>query len=113
MTSERKNFLGQGNEAFTCARCNASVLPRQIGFRNHCPECLWCRHVDVVPGDRQSDCGGLMEPIALEGSQGSGWYLVHRCTACGAVRRNQTAEKDSVQPDRWEALIALSSRSPP
>ncbi|MBI4583688.1 MAG: RNHCP domain-containing protein [Planctomycetes bacterium] len=109
----RKNFIGQGNDAFRCLHCGAPVSPLQTGFRNHCPECLWSRHVDHLPGDRAQRCGGLMEPIALEGSESQGWDLVHRCLQCGAVRRNRAAVDDPVQPDRWERLIELSTRSRP
>ena len=77
-------------------------------FRSHCPECLWSRHVDCVPGDRSSDCRGLMEPVALEGSSSSEWVLVHVCVKCGARRRNKTAEKDPRQPDRWDRLIEVA-----
>ncbi|MBI4606963.1 MAG: RNHCP domain-containing protein [Planctomycetes bacterium] len=105
----RKNFLGTGNDAFTCLVCGCEVLPLANGsFRSHCPECLWSQHVDEVPGDRAAQCGGLMEPIGLEGSAGSGWRLVHACVQCGAVRRNRTAEDDPRQPDNWERLVEVS-----
>ncbi len=107
--SDRTNFLGTGNDPFECLRCGTRVLPLVTGFRNHCPACLWSRHVDDVPGDRQNACGGLMEPIDLEGSEGAGWFLVHRCVECGAVRRNRTAEKDPRQPDDWDRIIDLSA----
>ncbi len=108
----RRNFTGAGNDAFQCLICGVEVLELQNGsFRSHCPECLWSRHVDVVPGDRASDCGGLMEPTALEGSPGA-WSLVHRCVECGFVRRNRTAENDPRQPDRWDRMIEISSRAP-
>ena len=29
--------------------------------RNHCPNCLSSLHVDEEPGDRASDCGGIMD----------------------------------------------------
>ena len=29
------------------------------------PICLWSRHLDVEPGDRSADCGGIMEPLAI------------------------------------------------
>lgn len=109
---ERRNFLRTGNEAFTCAVCGLVVHPLQGGFRNHCPACLWSRHVDRVPGDREGACGGLMEPTELQGSPARGWYIVHRCTVCGATRRNRAAELDSRQPDDWERLIALSRGEP-
>ena len=112
MTVKRKNFIGRGNDAFTCLRCGVDVLPLVTGFRNHCPACLWSRHVDEVPGDRSQSCGGLMEPTELEGGDGSGWFLVHRCTTCGTLERNGTAEHDPRQPDDWEKIVTLSGRQP-
>lgn len=107
---ERRNFLGRGNDAFDCGHCGERVLPLQAGgFRNHCPACLWSRHVDVVPGDRASTCGGLMEPRALEGTSTSGWVIVHRCVDCGAIRRNRAATDDPRQPDSVERLRELSA----
>jgi len=67
--------------------------------------------VDVVPGDRASTCEGLMEPVALEGSGSKGWCLVHVCAACGATRRNRTAEDDPRQPDDWDRMVEISSRT--
>ena len=34
--------------------------------RNHCPNCLYSKHVDKNPGDRQEDCHGMLEPIGIE-----------------------------------------------
>ena len=44
--------------------------------RNHCPNCLSSLHVDEEPGDRASDCGGIMEPVAVwvrKGGDGRMW----------------------------------------
>jgi len=73
------------------------VLPPESGTRNrnHCPECLWSRHVDNRTGDRLSVCGGLMEPIAVWARDGGEWALVHRCVKCGIVRVNRIAPDDS------------------
>lgn len=106
----RRNFLGRGNEPFTCAVCGAEVLPLLNGsFRNHCPACLWSVHVDVTPGDRAEACGGPMRPVGLVGSEGAGWQIVHRCESCGAERRNRTAEDDPRQPDSWDRLVEISA----
>ena len=107
--SGRKNFLGTGNDAFICLVCGCEVQPLLNGsFRSHCPECLWSRHVDSVPGDRASKCGGLMKPVGLEGSPGTGWQIVHECAECGLKRRNRTAENDPRQPDNWERIVEIS-----
>ncbi|MFN8126542.1 MAG: RNHCP domain-containing protein [Candidatus Nanopelagicales bacterium] len=78
-------------EDFSCAHCGAAVTGD--GYTNHCPRCLWSRHVDIDPGDRAADCGGLMEPVAA-GVRTDEWFLVHRCVECGFVRRNRTAPSD-------------------
>jgi len=48
-------------EDFVCERCGAFV--KGTGYTDHCPECLWSKHVDVNPGDREAECGGLMEHV--------------------------------------------------
>ncbi len=107
---ERLNFLGRGNDAFTCDACGREVLPLVLGgFRNHCPHCLWSRHVDRVPGDRTGRCGGLMKPVALEGSASSGWTILHRCQTCSFERRNRGALDDPRQPDSWERMLEIST----
>lgn len=52
-----------------------------------------------------------MEPIGVERSGKKGWMIVHRCTRCGAVRRNKAATDDPDEPDRWDELIRLASRA--
>ena len=99
------------NEGFTCAQCGATVRPLANGsVRNHCPVCLWSLHVDVNPGDRASDCGGPLEPVAVDHHPKKGWVIVHRCSDCGAERRNKAALDDPEQPDDYEVLVALSVR---
>jgi hypothetical protein len=64
--------------------------------RNHCPTCLWSRHVDDdTPGDRDADCGSQMEPIGITVRGGGEWVLVHRCTGCDEVHLNRTAADDN------------------
>ena len=87
-------------EDFTCQRC-AQVL-RGSGYTNHCPKCLWSKHVDVNPGDRAERCGGMMAPIGLEGSSPH-YRIVHRCELCGARRI-----VDASALDDPSALVALA-----
>jgi len=63
--------------------------------RNHCPSCLWSRHVDDVPGDRAADCAATMEPIAVWARDDGEWALVHRCRGCAAVKVNRIAGDDN------------------
>ncbi|CAN5754266.1 RNHCP domain-containing protein [soil metagenome] len=102
------------NVAFTCDACGAAVPPLANGsYRNHCPACLHSRHVDVHPGDRANECGGLLEPIGAEQSGTKGWVVVHRCRRCGEIRRNRAALDDPSVPDDIDVLIELSTRPTP
>ncbi len=105
----RKNFLGKGNDGFVCAQCCQVIHPLTSGsYRNHCPFCLFSKHVDVIPGDRLATCHGFMEPIAVDYSAKKGWIIIHRCLKCGIIRRNKTALEDG-QSDDYEKLIVLAS----
>lgn len=81
-------------EHFTCEHCGREV--EGTGFTNHCPACLWAKHVDVNPGDRASRCGGLMQPVAVEQKRGR-YVLLHRCMRCGLERRNRVADVDDFE----------------
>jgi hypothetical protein len=78
-------------------------------YRNHCPYCLYSIHVDINPGDRASDCHGLLKPVGVEYSGKKGWVILHECQCCGEVRKNKAALDDSVSDD-YEKLVALSIR---
>jgi len=88
-------------EDFVCEKCNFAVSGN--GYTNHCPKCLWSKHVDVHPGDRAATCGGLMEPISVASKKDS-YVIVHRCVVCGYEKNNETNKSDDV-----EALIAIVS----
>lgn len=79
-------------ENFTCEHCGAAVQGN--GYTNHCPQCLWSKHVDVSPGDRAHSCGGLMRPIRIEGSTPD-YILIHRCEVCHTERSIKSAPNDS------------------
>jgi hypothetical protein len=84
--------------SFRCTRCRMDVPTDAPGtaHRNHCPYCLWSRHVDDdTPGDRASDCLSAMEPIAISVRKDGEWVLIHRCTGCGTLNANRTAGDDS------------------
>jgi hypothetical protein len=87
-------------ENFICQNCGATVIGN--GYTNHCPHCLYSKHVDINPGDRAADCGGLMEPIDLEQKDGH-YTLVHKCQKCGFIRRNKVCPDDD-----FEAVLTLA-----
>ncbi len=96
------------NEGFTCKKCGKEVPPNTDGScRNHCPICLWSLHVDKeVPGDRESECGALMQPIGMEINKRKGLRILHMCQQCGHKSWNRTASDDNYD------LICELSRIP-
>ncbi|MFN2484696.1 MAG: RNHCP domain-containing protein [Candidatus Limnocylindria bacterium] len=93
-------------DTFRCTHCGDRVRRTAHGtrHRNHCPRCLWSRHVDERPGDRAAACLGDMEPIAIS-VRGEEWILIHRCRACGTLRANRSAGDDDAAQ-----LLAIAAR---
>lgn len=89
-------------EDFTCEHCGFFVTGN--GYTNHCPKCLWCKHVDVNPGDRASECGGMMQPFSWTMDKQE-FIVIHKCAKCGFVRRNKMSPEDDMN-----ALIALKQK---
>ena len=87
---------GREPDTWRCVHCKREVSASAPGtqHRNHCPYCLWSRHVDTEPGDRASDCLASMEPIAISVRKGGEWVLVHRCNGCGELSTNRAAGDD-------------------
>src|SRR5258708_33457603 len=100
---------------FDCCHCrlgvSAEALLSGVNHRNHCPFCLWSKHVDLrAAGDRLSACKAPMRPAGLTFKRVRKKYapngeaglpprgellLVHHCTACRAVSLNRLAADDS------------------
>lgn len=96
---KKQNDYGerQLNLPFSCKNCGYPVTPEGAGsgHRNHCPNCLYSLHLDELPGDRASDCGGLMEPITVWVRKNGEWAILHRCKRCGKIVSNRIAADDS------------------
>lgn len=93
-----KKFVKK-KEDFVCEKCGYEVIGD--GFTNHCPKCLFSKHVDIQPGDRLSKCGGLMKPIKVEGTERQ-YRVLHKCMACGYEKINKIAGEDNI-----EALVMI------
>jgi len=104
---EEKRFK-KNDSGFVCANCGLEVEPLGYTSRNHCPKCLCSLHLDINPGDRASECGGIMDPIGAETDPKKGYIIIHKCRKCGEIRRNKAAHEAKVQPDDMEKLIALT-----
>ncbi|HAZ17087.1 MAG: hypothetical protein A3H59_03800 [Candidatus Jacksonbacteria bacterium RIFCSPLOWO2_02_FULL_43_9] len=90
-------------ENFTCQQCKTHVTGN--GYTNHCPHCLWSKHVDINPGDRAHSCTGLMEPIQIN-IQSNETIITHQCTKCGTIKKNKNHESDSTS-----AILAMMKKS--
>lgn len=91
-------------EDFVCERCGTMV--KGTGYTNHCPNCLYSKHVDLeIPGDRAAECGGPMKPIGINQKHGE-YIIIHQCLRCGKITRNKTSPGDN-----FEAILKLSTLS--
>jgi predicted RNA-binding Zn-ribbon protein involved in translation (DUF1610 family) len=99
------------DEPFRCLHCGAEVPAGGRTPRDHCPLCLRSLHVDVVPGARDADCGGIMDPIGLVTGGRVDAVIAYRCRRCGYERQNR-ALLDGASPDAPAALLALSIGAP-
>ena len=93
------------SDSFTCRVCGRLVTPQSAGtdHRNHCP------NVDIEPGDRASDCGGIMEPAAVWVRRGGEWAIIHRCRRCGGLSSNRIAADDNPMKLMSIAMRPLSA----
>ena len=98
------------DEVFQCKHCRCFVCPPSSGgrHRNHCPFCLYSRHVDDrKSGDRMSTCGSVMEPIGHFQRPNGEYVIVHTCLGCGFERFNRIAADDD-----FELVLSLPAQAP-
>jgi hypothetical protein len=103
-----KNMWIDINSDFQCCHCGGYVSASRslagVGNRNHCPYCLWSRHLDLFEaGDRLAACKTPMQPVGLTLKRTRDKYahiiagelmLVHLCTACEHISINRIAADD-------------------
>jgi DNA-directed RNA polymerase subunit RPC12/RpoP len=96
---------------FRCIYCRQHVssvtILSGVNNRNHCPYCLWSRHLDLhKAGDRLAACKEKMRPIGLTFKRTPKKYaqetcgelmLIHLCIECGQVSINRIAADDDVE----------------
>ena len=85
------------DDVFVCAVCGRTVAAEGSGVnhRNHCPNCLSSLHLDNQAGDREADCGGIMDPVAVWVRKNGEWAIIHRCRRCGKLSSNCVAADDN------------------
>ena len=79
-------------EDFICEHCGEKIIGN--GYTNHCPKCLWSKHVDINPGDRASTCQGMMKPVGVSMEHGN-YMITYRCEKCNFIRRKKMEKEDN------------------
>ena len=84
------------DENFICENCGKSVEKHpEWSARNHCPFCLASKHLDKdFPGDRLSECMGLMVPSGIDHKKNKWWMIQHTCKKCKKEMLNKVAPDD-------------------
>ena len=100
---ENKKFTMK-DEAFICDVCQNPVKPLGYTARDHCPKCLYSKHVDINPGDRKETCHGLLKPVAIEKFKNT-YKIIYKCEKCGKIRKNIMA-----QDDNMDLIIEIMSK---
>ena len=90
------------DEPFKCENCGKEIKPLGYTARDHCPHCLYSKHVDINPGDRENKCHGLLEPIAVEKYRDT-YKIIYKCQRCGEIHKN-ILHKD----DDFTKIVELS-----
>ena len=83
------------DEEFICENCGNLVTPLKYTARDHCPNCLYSKHLDIMPGDRQNDCQGLLKPIGIEKFKDT-YKIIYKCTKCNMLHKNIMAKDDNM-----------------
>lgn len=92
------------DEEFICENCHKKVKTLKYSSRDHCPYCLYSKHVDIFPGDRKNQCQGLLKPIELEKFKNT-YKIIYKCENCHTFHKNIIAKDDDINK-----IIELSSQ---
>lgn len=92
------------DESFICENCNRKVKKLGYSARDHCPYCLYSKHVDVNPGDRANKCMGLLKPIGIEKFKDT-FKILYKCEKCNKQHKNIMANDDDMN-----IIIEISKR---
>ena len=90
------------DEEFVCENCNKMVKKLNYSARDHCNYCLYSKHVDIMPGDRQNTCHGLLKPIGIEKYKNT-YKIIYKCEKCHLTHKNIMANDDN-----FDKIIELS-----
>ncbi len=91
------------DENFKCENCGFNVKKLNYTARDHCPNCLYSKHLDINPGDRLNQCKGLLKPIDIEKFKDT-YKIIYKCEKCGQTHKNVVAIDDN-----FDKIIELSN----
>lgn len=91
------------DEDFICEVCGSHVSHLGYTARDHCPYCLYSKHVDINPGDRQNTCQGLLKPIGIEKYKNT-YKIIYKCSKCHQIHKNIMASDDN-----FDKIIEISN----
>lgn len=93
------------DEEFICENCKNKVNKLNYSSRDHCPYCLFSKHVDIFPGDRQNECKGPLVPVSIEKFRDS-YKIIYKCSKCDEIHKNIMARDDNM-----DLIIKLSNNT--
>ena len=93
------------DEEFTCENCKKKVPTLGYTSRDHCPYCLFSKHVDINPGDRENECKGLLEPIDIEKFKNT-YKIIYKCKKCNKIHKNIISNDDDI-----DEIIKISTKN--
>ena len=93
------------DEEFICEYCHEHVEKLKYTARDHCPYCLYSKHLDINPGDRSNTCHGLLEPVGIEKFKNT-YKIIYKCLKCNETHKNIMATDDN-----FDKIIKLSSNN--
>ena len=92
----------KNDDSFICENCNKEVKALNYSSRDHCNYCLYSKHVDINPGDRQNTYRDLLKPIGIEKYKDT-YKIIYECERCKEIHKNIMATDDNM-----DLIIELS-----
>ena len=105
LVGEKMKKFNMIDEEFICENCHKQVNKLEYSARDHCPYCLFSKHLDINPGDRKNTCHGMLKPIDIEKYKNT-YKIVYKCLKCNTYHKNITAIDDN-----FDEIIKISSHS--
>lgn len=94
------------DDTFICENCGKEVNKLNYSSRDHCPYCLYSKHVDINPGDRMNNCLGMLVPIGIEKYKNT-FKILYVCNKCKEKHKNIMAKDDDMNK-----IIEISKSEP-